>query len=197
MKRNVFIVTHLSSHDENCGYIEGIFDTEEDARAYAQTQIDKCRRKHKKDYGGRWCKWHGKVPENHIGEAEIRCGYGNYFTLHIESYSLKSKADVAMWQQDDRQRMKGLADMQTKQNVVFAVLKSDIFHANIDAVFNSEQLAVAYMQKHLEAMRAKHKRGYGGRWLTELDGSRTVMLRMYNQPYILLSLQRLTVQTKL
>lgn len=51
MKRNVFIVTHLSAHDENCGYIAGIFDTEEDARAYVQTQIDKCRRKHKKDYG--------------------------------------------------------------------------------------------------------------------------------------------------
>lgn len=105
MKRNVFIVTHLSAYGENFGYIAGIFDTEEAARAYVQTRIDKGRRKHKKDYGGRWCKWYGKVPKNHIGEAEIRCGYGNYFTLHIKRYSLKSKSDVEMWQQDDRQRM--------------------------------------------------------------------------------------------
>ena len=107
MKRNkhVFTVTHLSAYEENFGYIVGIFDTEEAARAYVQTWIDKCRCKHKKDYGGRWCKWYGKVPGNHVGEAEIRNGYGNYSTLHIERYSLKSKADVAMWQQADRQLM--------------------------------------------------------------------------------------------
>jgi hypothetical protein len=105
MKRNVFTVTHLRAYGENFGYIVEIFDTEEAARAYVQTRIDTGRRKHKKDYGGRWCKWYGKVPENHIGEAEIRCGYGNYFTLRIKRYSLKSKADVEMRQQDDRQRM--------------------------------------------------------------------------------------------
>lgn len=84
-----------------------------------------------------------------------------------------------------------------RNNYVFAVLSSGIFHTYIEAAFDSELLAIAYMQKRLDAVRAKHKRGYGGRWLTEPDGSRTVMLRMYNQPYILLSLQRLTVQTKL
>lgn len=87
--------------------------------------------------------------------------------------------------------------MQTKQNVIFAVLNSGVFNTYIEAAFDSELLAIAYMQKRLDAVLAKHKRGYGGRWLTELDGSRTVMIRMYNQPYILLSLQRLTVQTKL
>ena len=105
MKRNVFIVTHLSAYGENFGYIVEIFDTEEAARAYVQTRIDKGRRKHKKDYGGRWCKWYGKVPENHIGEAEIRCGYGNYCAMHNARDRLESKADVEMWQQDDRQRM--------------------------------------------------------------------------------------------
>lgn len=87
--------------------------------------------------------------------------------------------------------------MQTKHNVVFAVLSSGVFHTYIEAAFNSELLAIAYMQKRLDAVRAKHKRGYGGRWLTEPDGSRTVMLRMYNQPRILLNLQKLTVQTHL
>lgn len=105
MKRNVFTVTHLSAYEKNFDYIVEIFDTEEAARAYVQIWIDKCRRKHKKDYGGRWCKWYGKVPGKHIGEAEIRYGYGNCFTMHIEKYSLKSKADVEMWQQADRQRM--------------------------------------------------------------------------------------------
>lgn len=87
--------------------------------------------------------------------------------------------------------------MQTKQNVVFAVLSSGVFHTYIEAAFDSELLAIAYMQKRIDAVRAKHKRGYGGRWLTEPDGSRTVMLRMHNQPRILLNLQKLTVQTKL
>lgn len=84
-----------------------------------------------------------------------------------------------------------------RNNYVFAVLSSGIFHTYIEAAFDSELLAIAYMQKRLDAVRAKHKRGYGGRWLTEPDGSRTVMLRMGNQPHILLNLQKLTVQTKL
>lgn len=84
-----------------------------------------------------------------------------------------------------------------KQNVVFAVLSSGVFHTYIEAAFDSELLAIAYMQKRIDAVRAKHKRGYGGRWITEPDGSRTVMLRMDNQPRILLSLQELTVQTHL
>ena len=85
-----------------------------------------------------------------------------------------------------------------KQNKhVFIILNSGIFHAYVEAAFDSELLAIAYMQKRLDAVRAKRKRGYGGRWLTEPDGSRTVMLRMYNQPHIQLNLQKLTVQTKL
>lgn len=84
-----------------------------------------------------------------------------------------------------------------RNSYVFAVLSSGIFHTYVEAAFDSELLAIAYMQKRLDAVRAKHKRGYGGRWLTEPDGSRTVMLRMYNQPRILLNLQKLTVQTKL
>lgn len=84
-----------------------------------------------------------------------------------------------------------------RNNYVFAVLSSGIFHTYVEAAFDSELLTIAYMQKRLDAVRAKHKRGYGGRWLTEPDGSRTVMLRMYNQPRILLNLQKLTVQTKL
>lgn len=84
-----------------------------------------------------------------------------------------------------------------RNNYVFAVLSSGIFHTYVEAACDSELLAIAYMQKRLDAVRAKHKRGYGGRWLTEPDGSRTVMLRMYNQPRILLNLQKLTVQTKL
>lgn len=82
-----------------------------------------------------------------------------------------------------------------RNNYVFAVLSSGIFHTYVEAAFDSELLAIAYMQKRLDAVRAKHKRGYGGRWLTEPDGSRTVMLRMYNQPRILLNLQKLTIQT--
>lgn len=84
-----------------------------------------------------------------------------------------------------------------RDKYVFAVLNSGVFHTYIEAAFDSELLAIAYMQKRLDAVRAKHKRGYGGRWLTEPDGSRTVMLRMYNQPRILLNLQKLTVQTHL
>lgn len=84
-----------------------------------------------------------------------------------------------------------------RNNYVFAVLSSGIFHTYIEVAFDSELLAIAYMQKRLDAVRAKHKRGYGGRWLTEPDGSRTVMLRMYNQPHIQLKLLKLTVQTKL
>lgn len=84
-----------------------------------------------------------------------------------------------------------------RNNYVFAVLSSDIFRMHIEAAFDSELLAIAYMQKRLDAVRAKHKRGYGGRWRTEPDGSRTVMLRMCNQPHIQLNLQKLTVQTKL
>lgn len=87
--------------------------------------------------------------------------------------------------------------MKSNQNVVFAVLSSGVFHTYVEAAFDSELLAIAYMQKRLDAVRAKHKRGYGGRWRTEPDGSRTVMLRMYNQPHIQLNLQKLTVQTKL
>ena len=86
---------------------------------------------------------------------------------------------------------------QNKQNVVFAVLSSGVSHTYIEAAFDSELLAIAYMQKRIDAVRAKHKLGYGGRWITEPDGSRTVMLRMDNQPRILLSLQELTVQTHL
>lgn len=105
MKRHkyAFTVTHLSAYEEGFGYVVAIFDTEESARAYVQSRIDKYRRKHKKDYGGRWCKWYGKVPVNSVGEAEIRDGYGNYFTLYIERYRLNSKADVELWQRADRQ----------------------------------------------------------------------------------------------
>lgn len=84
-----------------------------------------------------------------------------------------------------------------EQNIVFAVLSSGVFHTYIEAAFDSELLAIAYMQKRIDAVRAKHKRGYGGRWITEPDGSRTVMLRMCNQPHIQLKLQKLNVQTKL
>ena len=87
--------------------------------------------------------------------------------------------------------------MQTKQNVIFAVLSSGVSHTYIEAAFDSELLAIAYMQKRIDAVRAKHKRGYGGRWITEPDGSRTVMLRMYNQPHLQLNLQKITVQAHL
>lgn len=83
-----------------------------------------------------------------------------------------------------------------KQNKhVFIILNSGIFHTYIEAAFDSELLAIAYMQKRLDAARAKHKRGYGGRWRTEPDGSRTVMLRVYNQPQIQLNLRKLAIQT--
>lgn len=82
-----------------------------------------------------------------------------------------------------------------RNNYVFAVLSSGIFHTYIEAAFDSELLAITYMQKRLDAVRAKHKRGYGGKWLTEPDGSRTVMLRMYNQPHIQLNMQKLNIQT--
>lgn len=52
----------------------------------------------------------------------------------------------------------------TNQDAVFAVIVSHMFHTDIEAVFDSEKLAMAYMQKRLDANRAKHKRGYGGRW---------------------------------
>lgn len=90
----VFTVTRLDAHDEGLGYVEAIFDTAESAKAYLQTRIDIYRRKHKKGYGGRWCKWYGEVADDDIAEAEIRDGEGSYYTLLIERRVLYSEEDV-------------------------------------------------------------------------------------------------------
>lgn len=91
MKRNVFIVTHLSAHDENCGYIAGIFDTEEDARAYVQTQIDKGRRKHKCEYGGEWQT--DRMPGTEAS-AKVCSDSRLCYVMYIEKHQLYTKDDI-------------------------------------------------------------------------------------------------------